>query len=61
VAGGLYLFDTNHAVTSGIGDRLISLEEATFAAGARSGVPLRGHFTLTWLSLKRIKVMLGIR
>lgn len=55
------LASVKFAVTSGIGDRLISLEEAMDAAGARPRVPLRRHFTSSWLSTERTKVMLGIR
>jgi hypothetical protein len=49
------------AVTSGVGDRLISLEDAMDTAGARPMVSLRSHFTSKWLSTERTKVMLGIR
>lgn len=55
------LASVRFAVTSGVGDHLVSLEETISAAGARPGVPLRSHFTSTWLSTERTKAMLGIR
>jgi hypothetical protein len=55
------LASVKFAVTSGVGDRLVSLEEALEAAGARPNVQLRSHFTSRWLSKERTKAMLGIR
>jgi hypothetical protein len=55
------LASVKFAVAAGIGERLVSLEEAVNAAGARPRIPLRNHFTSVWLSTERTKAILGIR
>lgn len=55
------LASVRFAVAAGIGDRLVSLEEAIAAVGARPKLPLRGNFTTAWLTTERTKIMLKAR
>jgi hypothetical protein len=55
------LASVKFAVAAGIGERLISLEEAMNVVGTNARTPLRNHFTATWLSAERTKAMLGVR
>jgi hypothetical protein len=55
------LASVKFAVAAGVGERLISLEEAMNVAGANPKAPLRYHFTTAWISSERPKAILGFR
>ena len=54
------LASVKFAVAAGIGDRLISLEEAMKAVGAKAKPELRGNFTSAWLKAERANALLGL-
>lgn len=55
------LASVKFAVTAGIGDRLISLEDAVAATGVKPKTPMRTHFTSAWLTRERTKAILAAR
>jgi hypothetical protein len=54
------LASVRFAASAGVGDRLISLEEAAKAAGSKPRIALRNNFTAVWLSAERTKIALGL-
>jgi len=55
------LASVRFAVAVGVGDKLVSLEEAVRATGARPTEKIRDHFTQGWLVGARTKAKMGLR
>lgn len=54
------LASVRFAVSEGIGDNLVSLEQILSAVDARPSSAIRNHFTTDWLVSERTKAKLGI-